>query len=71
MLGSLILYHKGMRIMMFQLSGFYYIAVPANSSCAAKALGKNIPTQTAGGSSTVLLRSLKSDLRSRDAGLEL
>ena len=24
MLGSLILYHKGMRIMMFQLSGFYY-----------------------------------------------
>ena len=30
MLGSLILYHKGMRIMMFQLSGFYcrvYIGV--------------------------------------------
>ena len=25
MLGSLILYLKGMRIMMFQLSGFYYI----------------------------------------------
>ena len=24
MLGSLILYLKGMRIMMFQLSGFYY-----------------------------------------------
>ena len=24
-LGSLILYLKGMRIMMFQLSGFYYI----------------------------------------------
>ena len=26
MLGSLILYLKGMRIMMFQLSGFYYMA---------------------------------------------
>ena len=25
MLGSLILYLRGMRIMMFQLSGFYYI----------------------------------------------
>ena len=25
MLGSLLLYLKGMRIMMFQLSGFYYI----------------------------------------------
>ena len=25
MLGSLILYLKGMRIMMFQLSGFYYM----------------------------------------------
>ena len=27
MLGSLILYLKGMRIMMFQLSGLYYIAL--------------------------------------------
>ena len=27
MLGSLILYLKGMRIMMFQLSGFYYKSV--------------------------------------------
>ena len=27
MLGSLILYLKGMRIVMFQLSGFYYITV--------------------------------------------
>ena len=27
MLGSLILYLKGMRIMMFQLSGFYYIYI--------------------------------------------
>ena len=27
MLGSLILYLKGMRIMMFQLSGFYYRSV--------------------------------------------
>ena len=30
-LESLILYLKGMRIMMFQLSGFYYIAKPLNS----------------------------------------
>ena len=29
-LGSLILYLKGMRIMMFQLSGFYYIFTEAN-----------------------------------------
>ena len=28
MLGSLILYTKGMRIMMFQLSGFYCSKVP-------------------------------------------
>ena len=28
MLGSLILYLKGMRIMMFQLSGFYYTYTP-------------------------------------------
>ena len=28
MLGPLILYLKGMRIMMFQLSGFYYNAAP-------------------------------------------
>ena len=27
MLGSLILYLKGMRIMMFQLSGYYYIGL--------------------------------------------
>ena len=27
MLGSLILYHRGIRIMMFQLSGFYCIAL--------------------------------------------
>ena len=31
MLGSLILYLKGMRIMMFQLSGFYYIPTPNKS----------------------------------------
>ena len=28
MLGSLIVYLKGMRILMFQLSGIYHIAVP-------------------------------------------
>ena len=28
MLGSLILYLKGMRTTMFQLSGFYYMKVP-------------------------------------------
>ena len=35
MLGSLLLYLKGMRIMMFQLSGYYYIdplKVPQSSS---------------------------------------
>ena len=31
MLGSLILYLKGMRIMMFQLSGFYYRVLNAVS----------------------------------------
>ena len=28
MLGSLLLYLNGMRIVMFQLSGFYYITTP-------------------------------------------
>ena len=32
MLGSLILYLKGMRIMMFQLSGFYYKAFMISGS---------------------------------------
>ena len=32
MLGSLILYLKGMRIMMFQLSGFYYRRSNRNSN---------------------------------------
>ena len=32
MLGSLILYLKGMRIMMFQLSGFYCIISPTTKS---------------------------------------
>ena len=38
MLGSPILYLKGMRIMMFQLSGFYYmvsIAVPFLASASS------------------------------------
>ena len=33
MLGSLIIYLKGMRAMMFQLSGFYY-KTPENRACA-------------------------------------
>ena len=32
MLGSLILYLKGMRLMMFQLSGFYYIEIASEVS---------------------------------------
>ena len=32
MLGSLILYLKGMRIMMFQLSGFYYTPQPPETA---------------------------------------
>ena len=35
MLGSLIIYLKGMRRMMFQLSGFYYMSFPYASSDAA------------------------------------
>ena len=58
MLGSLILYLKGMRIMMFQLSGFYYksyiqkscpLSSKANSSSmssepAKSTQGKRSPT---------------------------
>ena len=36
MLGSLILYLKGMRIMMFQLSGFYCIASPSLKAPSAR-----------------------------------
>ena len=39
MLGSLILYLKGMRIMMFQLSGFYCMAVRALGSKGVSSLG--------------------------------
>ena len=34
MLGSLILYLKGMRRMMFQLSGFYYNLIPDGARSA-------------------------------------
>ena len=35
MLGSLMLYLKGMRIIVFQLSGFRYIGIPANRRSTA------------------------------------
>ena len=42
MLGSLILYLKGMRIMMFQLSGFYYKGSPILSSPPSRNAPKRI-----------------------------
>ena len=41
MLGSLILYPKGMRIMMFQLSGFY--CKGCRSEFQAQGLGQGLP----------------------------
>ena len=49
MLGSLILYNKGMRIMMFQLSGFYCILNPKKLETALRTNNAGIPY-------TVLLR---------------
>ena len=39
MLGSLILYLKGMRIMMFQLSGYYYKVIPTRNQYGAYGYG--------------------------------
>ena len=41
MLGSLILYLKGMRIIMFQLSGFYYKSSAIRVTTRAKSRGLN------------------------------
>ena len=40
MLGSLILYLKGMRIMMFQLSGFYYKSLKPPTSMPGRRPGR-------------------------------
>ena len=39
MLGSLILYFKGMRLMMFQLSGFYCRLLDAGGKCSVWSYG--------------------------------
>ena len=41
MLGPLVLYLKGMRIMVFQLSGFYYKRVRAGVSAAVAFIGSS------------------------------
>ena len=43
MLGSLILYNKGMRVMMFQLSGFYCIVNPKKLETALRTNNAGIP----------------------------
>ena len=61
MLGSLILYLKGMRTTMFQLSGFYYICVYCTMSvCSALFEAQKLfPTSQAGKASMLKRGSTK------------
>ena len=58
MLGSLVLYLRGMRILMFQLSGFYYSVLPTLTS-EPVLLGRRI------------LKGRPAGKRSTDSGLGL